>query len=498
MVNNPITKASFNPIYSAINNYIGKLANLRSVYNFDGVDDRASLQFRAINVNGNIDIEFSTGPNVVWGEVDRTVVSQCYLAAFEGATSKEFTLYFNAATGGLQALLGGTYSITATLATLKPNSTYRWQLIGTALKVWFNGNLVLDTTYTRGTNREPVALTVIGAQTHGGYTNFRGHFLGSIYNLKINGTVWPSEFADSLVQLPTSTSAATISTVNNVNQSSALFPVAPYVDETGYTVITVNGTQSWAYVAFNIPVEPGMTYVVETIADFQGSNIFYGCQTNSSTGAIEIRTFTNIPANKICRQVVTALGNLNRPFMLITRNVPNNSVGVFRHKFLRAFPIGTRTGPQLVPNGDFATDLSGWYINGSGSIAWSGEQAVLTCVSGKQSRMERTVTLEAGEMYIATADISAMSGVTQARLNMLHGPAGNYAAIQNAQVASAGMRITNIFRAPANDAMIQIVGDSTNAGTITVDNITLYKLTDFCNPLSLVNTASTGWQEIKI
>lgn len=473
------------------------LSPLRLIYNFDGVDDRAQLQYRAINTNGNIDIEFSTGPNVVWAGADRTVISQCFLSTFEGSTSKEFTLYFNAASGGLQALIGSTYSTTATGATLQPNSTYRWQLIDTALKVWFNGSLVLDTTYTRGTNREPAALTVIGAQTHGSYTTFRGHFLGSIYNLKINGTFWPTEFNDSFVQLPKDISSSVVSTVNRVNQGSIVFPTAPYIDAEGYSVITLDGTQSWSYTAFNIPVEPGMTYVIETIADFQGSNIFYGCQNNSSTGAIEIRNVLNTPANKVSRQVVTALGNLNRPFMLITRNVPNNSVGVFKHKFLRAFPIGTRTGPQLVLNGDFNTDVSGWSVNGGASVAWSNGQAVLTVAAQTSSRMERSVLLEAGEMYVATADIIAVSGPSSVRLNMLQG-APTYTNINNAQVtAQAGMRITNIFRAPASDALIQIVSGEAVAGSITVDNITLYKLTDFCNPLTLTNTASTGWQEIE-
>ena len=182
---------------------IGKfLSESGYAYSFDGVDDRGVLAFRAINPDGDIDIEFRTGPTVPPIGVDYTVISQCLTATFSGASGKEFTLYFNSV-GVLQALLGGTYAGSGgPRAVLTPNTLYRWRLQGSTQTFWVNGVQVNQFTVVRGTSREPSALTVVGAQTHGNINIFRGFYVGVISDLKINGVLWPIADRNQAIQLP--------------------------------------------------------------------------------------------------------------------------------------------------------------------------------------------------------------------------------------------------------------------------------------------------------
>lgn len=362
-------------------------AESRWIYSFDGIDDRAVLQYRAINIEAGIDISFRTGPSVTWGSTDRTVVSQCLTATYNGASGKEFTLYFNAVNGGLQGLVGGNYTTTATGATLAPNSRYRWQLVGQALKVWFNGALVLDTTTTAGTSREPTAATVIGAQTHGSANAFRGFFSGQILDLVINGVAYPLNDRNQPIQLPAVENLTPIPYVTFNNASTGTLPNT--VDAQGFSVATLNGSQVWGYLGFNFVAQNGVSYLVETIADYVSSNIFYGAENSAAQGAIQLATFGNQPANTVVRQIVPASSNPMKTNMLVTRNFPASTAGTFRARLVRAAPLWQVDLAQLVTNGDFSGGATGWSVTGGGSLAVNSGQATLTTVAGQASRFER-------------------------------------------------------------------------------------------------------------
>ncbi len=476
-------------IRTVVTRAIKSLQSMRLALNLNGVNTFGRFLLREINPEGDIDVEFETGPIIPPIGTAFCIVDQSITNNF---TLKEFYLQVTAG-GQLQMVLGGNFMITnINSPPLEPNTTYRASLSGTTLRYFRNGVQNQMVTVSRGTAREPSAPTKIGAW--GSNAAFGGFYRGHIKWIRINGVLWPLNERDHINQLPKSSAVESLQAKAYNACSTGLLPLT--VDDDGYSVITLNGLQTWSYAAFNIPVVPGMTYVIETIADFQGSNIFYSTTNDTASGAVELRNVQNTPANKVSRQVITAHPSLARPFMLITRNGQNAMTGTYRHKFLRAFPIGIPTGPELVANGNFDTDASGWFTNGGGQIAWSSGRAVLSLQAGIQSRMERSIVLEPGELYIATADIITFSGTTIARLNILRGMPGNYAGIQNAQVNIIQNKIVNIFRAPAADALVQIVGDSTNAGSITVDNVSVRKLKDVYNPIALNNVVPEQWQEI--
>lgn len=195
----PVLRAVLQPVLRSTFAGLAK----RWAYNFDGIDDRGQLQFRAIDPDGNIDIEFRTGPIVpAAGSTDRTVISQCLTATFSGTSGKEFTLFFNSSTGALQALHGGNFFSSNSSAILAPNTKYRWQLQGSTQTFWVNDINVGSSSVTRGTARESTAQTVLMAQTHGSTSTFRGFGSGLFYDVKINGVLWSIADRNQSIQLP--------------------------------------------------------------------------------------------------------------------------------------------------------------------------------------------------------------------------------------------------------------------------------------------------------
>lgn len=170
---------------SVITSTSAVLGVISYVYQLDGVTQRALTSGRLINPDGDIDIEFKTGPNAVGGGVDRTILSQCLTSTFGGASGKEFSLYFNSS-GYLQPLHGGNFFPSSTNAPILANTKYRWRLQGSTQTFWVNGVQVDSGTVTRGTAREPSAQCVIGAQTNGSTSTFRAFFSGGIYGLKVS------------------------------------------------------------------------------------------------------------------------------------------------------------------------------------------------------------------------------------------------------------------------------------------------------------------------
>ena len=171
-----------------------KAAQTRWVYNFDGVDDRGSLQFRAINPDGDNTFEFWSPDNF---SAFRGVICQSISAT---TSAREFTLVTGSY--GLLVRLGGTETVIMSLAQgFKQSTRYGLTLIGNTAQVFeggLGGTLVRTTTFSRGVAREPAANTVIGCIPSGaGFGNF---FQGLQYDVRINGTLWPMADRNQSIQ----------------------------------------------------------------------------------------------------------------------------------------------------------------------------------------------------------------------------------------------------------------------------------------------------------
>lgn len=169
-------------------------ARMRWALMFDGVGVRGQLANRAINPDGDIDIE--------WEQLDydttsfgaSSIVTQCLTATF---ASRELMLRIES-NESIALYLGG--NIVTTPVNFYGTGKWRITLIGSSWIVYKNGLVVHSASFTRGAAREPSAQTVIGARNNGG--TFVDYKKGTLYNVKINGTRWPMADRNQAIQLP--------------------------------------------------------------------------------------------------------------------------------------------------------------------------------------------------------------------------------------------------------------------------------------------------------
>lgn len=180
------------PICTPIAEPVG--AGLRWAYNMDGIDDRWTLANRAINPDGDIDIEFYSPIDAV----QRTIIAQNISTT---PANVEFQLFISGSTGNLGLNIGGAVVAAANAGTFLAGEKLRLTLSGASLNVYkASGALVKATTYTRGLAREPLAVTSVGARTSGAAGVYSEYFRGLQYNVKINGTLWPMADRNQAVQ----------------------------------------------------------------------------------------------------------------------------------------------------------------------------------------------------------------------------------------------------------------------------------------------------------
>lgn len=463
------------------------LRDIRWAYNFDGVDDRGQLQFRAINPEGDIDIEFRTGPTAVWGGVDRAIVSQCLTATYSGTSGKEFTLYWNASLGLLQGLVGGVYLTSCVGTEMKPNTKYRWQLQGQRCRAWVNDILVHDnSSIARGTAREPSAITVVGAQTHGGANTFRAFCSGVFFDVRINGVLWPMNSVQQTVLLPSPTGLGAELITQSVLEN-------PFLKGTQWTYL---GGGRWQYIGdgqgeltflsnAQLPEACFIEYEVESY------------QLVSGTGGMRISpTATNFFGDRL----FTGTGKFRAFYtakpasVSFTRNNAGTQINCVI-KNISFKPLWVAGATELVTNGNFSNGTTGWTAD-NGTISVVSGQGVLTTTAGQNSRFAQTLSVDAGAYYEISCDLVALSGVTSATLNFRRGAAGAFTTILETSRTSAG-RMSFIAMATGTDVMVQIRGDATNAGTVTVDNISVRKLDSLCNPMVASNFNPDRWQEVQ-
>lgn len=86
--------------------------------------------------------------------------------------------------------------------------------------------------------------------------------------------------------------------------------------------------------------------------------------------------------------------------------------GDIRRCFLSDTEVGSVTGPELVTNGGFNTDLSGWDISAStapSTVVWSGGQAVFQTDGTNSARLRQSFSLVVGKTYRFTHGAGAPS-----------------------------------------------------------------------------------------
>lgn len=174
-----------------VDDYVRKF---RKVLRFDGVGVRGALANRAIDPDGDIDIEWEQ--RSVDTSSIRGIVTQCLASNWP---LREFNLRW--VSGALMLSIGGVDIVSSSDNVLSTNGRWRVVYAGDAISVYLNGALVFASSgRSRGAARESGAKTNIGFRDAAG--SYLEHTLGYIYNLKINGILWPIADANQTIQLP--------------------------------------------------------------------------------------------------------------------------------------------------------------------------------------------------------------------------------------------------------------------------------------------------------
>lgn len=483
---------------------------MRAVYNFDGVDDRGQLAFKAINIDGDNSFEFWTPENFI---AEQAIITQCISGNF---ALMEFRL-FSRTTPDLVITFGGQTNIFFTAGQgLKAATKYGLTLIGNQLQVFeggLSGTLVRDTTFTRGAAREAAAITGINARNNSGtLVNF---FRGRQYDVSINGTLYPMSEKGQLIQMPSPRGLG----AEIVNVSSILWeaPASNRVVVDGGLSYTAQDT--WGQRGFRIPITivPNIPYMMEVdilsgYAEGQAFRLILNDKlgdglphviplkwpesTPFDTASTYYGSFTSVPISNGKARILFSVPNAtNLNWFMSIRSLANQNNANISLRNISIKPLYTLAATQRVTNGDFSGGTTGWAAHNGGAIAVSDGQVTLSTVSGQPSRFERGVGLQAGKHYEASVDIVSMT-VTQCSLSIIRGAAGNYASVASAKATAVG-RLTFVFLAQAADALIQVYGDGVNAGTVVVDNVSVREITALCNPMQLANINPDRWEEIE-
>ena len=258
----------------------------RWALNFDGVGVSGKLANRVINPDGDIDIEWVAGSSINFS-TSRTIISQTLTT---NANAQEFFIFVSTGAGIIVRLGGATVGIIG--VRYSANTKYRFLLQGTIIKFWVNDLLVTEQNFTRGTVREPTAVTIIGAAVSSFF------YFGALYNVKINGTLWPIADRNQSIQLPEPSGLGAELFSGNTDQIQA-----GWVYSSG--VLTATNVPAYQpSTSFVIPaLTVGVQYLVEYVASGQIGSImaqlFGGANLNLATTS----------SNGLQRIIFTATGS---------------------------------------------------------------------------------------------------------------------------------------------------------------------------------------------
>ena len=143
------------------------------------------------------------------------------------------------------------------------------------------------------------------------------------------------------------------------------------------------------------------------------------------------------------------------------------------------------TGGELVVNGDFATDLSGWATSGtdaSNTVSWTINGARLNCVTANISLIQ-TATLIVGDSYVMTCDTSIVAGSIAlgassagSDINLING--GNTVEFTATDTALNIKRTTVVTDATIDNISVKLASPSITYNNIAEADRELYTLVD--------------------
>ena len=251
MLTRPVTRPV---VRSVCRNITG--STQRWALNFDGVGIRGVLANRAINPDGDIDIEWSQ-LNVVQSTW-KTIVAQ-NIAAVNSA--REFTLQISNA-NTLVVVIGGILFNRSEI-NYASDGRYRLTRVAGDVSVYRNGSLVTTFSAASWTVREPAAPTNIGCRLNDSTSAVRDFFQGVLYDVKINGTLWPIAERNQSIQLPepSGLGAELFANPSLSNEASGWGRINATAVNEGQFLRLINTTPAAGFIFQTITTVAGVKYV---------------------------------------------------------------------------------------------------------------------------------------------------------------------------------------------------------------------------------------------
>lgn len=432
----------------------------RWALNFDGVGVRGILPFRAINPDGDIEIEFYMPSPLVIGTT-YCIVNQSNAAT---QTSREFSLYI-AASGNLGLVIGGSTIAVATLGQYEAGKKYRWTLIGTTSRFYDStGALIRSLTVTRGTAREPTAQTIIGARFNSSTGAYIEHFIGPQKDIKINGTVWPIAERNQSIQMPNPTS---------LGAELITLPVleSPAIKGSQWTYL---GNGRWQYIG-----DGSLNEVIFIAAGVQPASGYLEFEIESISGVI------TCSQNALSRSKFSDIGVKRYFFTDKNENGSNGASVSFKRadntvascviKNISFKPLGTFE-PNILPI------VSGRSIVGGTGGSFSGD-TLTTTEAAKIGRWSWPIgTFAINQLYRIT-----FSATVAGTIDICDSPSPSI-------TFAAGTVTVYLYRTPdkSDDLIFRFIDIGLNtAGSATL--ISVEKVVSLCNPIQLTNAVSNNW-----
>lgn len=452
---------------------------IRWAYNFDGVDDRGQLQFRAINPDGDIDIEWTQiGVSNVGGS-PQIIVTQSLSATI---ASREFVLRWNGNSGGLQLSVGGAGLV---LAVPCLDGKYRIIYSGETYTVFYNGVLSGTGSFTRGTVREPTAVTLVGCRNNAG--SFTEFVLGRLYDVRINGVLYPIADRNQAIQLPQPSGLGPELITQSVLEN-------PFVKGSQWTYLgdgrwqligdgNVNTLEFFAASGASQPVAGYFEFEIESISGTLTCAV-------SASGTDSPATFNTIGVK---RYFYTKQGNTGNPTNgnLIQLKRLSGAVNCVI-KNISFKPLWVASSTELVTNGSF-TSSAGWTVGPYTTISGSACRIELAT---EATSTTRPVVVDGTKQYLLSYTVTEHS--TGSVRVSLFANGTHYLGVDRITTGAYTELVTFNRSGGSFTNTIAVQGGYAGVSTAAITGISLREITTICNPLTLVNTASTGWQEINV
>jgi hypothetical protein len=142
------------------------------------------------------------------------------------------------------------------------------------------------------------------------------------------------------------------------------------------------------------------------------------------------------------------------------------------------WPTPEVIGPELVTNGTFDTDTSGWTANADAVVTWSSGEIVVQRVTGSIDTAIQEITTEVGKVYYISADTTDLTATGSLKIATAAGGGLNASTFESATGVNTTLSV--IFIAQTTTTYIALGGNA--GGTISsYDNISVREI----NPLSV-------------